>query len=104
MAGRNLKFTIKRVSEKTVERAISNMNKNKSSGIDGLSQDKLIMAKDILKIPLTRIISKSIEKGQFPETWKETVKNPILKKGDNTLKENYRLVSCLNLKQCFRKK
>ena len=95
--GRNLKFTLKTVSEKTVERALSSMNRKKSSGIDGLSQDKLIMAKEILKIPLTRLINESIEKGEFPKTWKEAVITPILKKGDKTKKENYRPVSCLSV-------
>jgi hypothetical protein len=63
MAGKNLRFSLKKVSEKTVEKAMSNTNKKKSSGIDGLSQDKLIIAQDILRIPLTRIINESIEKG-----------------------------------------
>ena len=55
------------------------------------------MAKDILKIPLTRIVNESIEKGQFPDSWKEAVVIPILKKGDKTKKENYRPVSCLSV-------
>ena len=55
------------------------------------------MAKDILRIPLTRIINESIEKGEFPETWKEAVITPILKKGDKTKKDNYRPVSCLSV-------
>ena len=55
------------------------------------------MAKDILKIPLTRIVNESIEKGQFPDSWKEAVVIPILKKGGKTKKENYRPVSCLSV-------
>jgi hypothetical protein len=94
---RNLRFALRKVSEKTVVKAMNDMNKKKSAGIDGLSQDKLIMAKDILKTPLTRIINESIEKGQFPDSWKEAVVIPILKKVDKTQKENYRPVSCLSV-------
>ena len=85
------------MSEKTVEKAIHEMNRKKSAGTDGLSQDKLIMAKNILKIPLTRLINHSIEEGEFPNSWKEALITPILKKGDRTKKENYRPISCLSV-------
>ena len=80
MANKNLKFELKTVSEKTVEKAMKSMNKKKSSGTDGLSQEKLIEGTDVLKIPLTRIINNSIENGQFPKSWKEAQVTPILKK------------------------
>ena len=32
---------------------------------------------------------------KFPDAWKETRVTPVLKKGDKTVKENYRPVSCL---------
>ena len=95
MKDKNLKFALKKVSEKTVEKAMGEMNKKRSAGRDGLSQDKLIIAKSILSIPLTRIINASIEAGEFPKAWKEAVVTPILKKGDKEKKENYRPVSCL---------
>jgi hypothetical protein len=97
MKNRNLKFTLKTVSETSVEKAINDLNRKKSSGKDGLGQDKLSMAKNILKIPLTRIINSSIEKGQFPKIWKNAVVTPILKKGEKTKKKNYRPVSCLSV-------
>jgi hypothetical protein len=71
------------------------MSKKKSGGIYGLSQDKLITSRDILKIPLTQIINESIESGEFPETWKEALITPILKKEDKARKENYRPVRSL---------
>jgi hypothetical protein len=93
MACKNLKFELKQVSEKVVEKAMKGMNKKKSSWTDGLGQDKLVLATEILKIPLTRIINSSIENGEFPAEWKEAL--IILKKGDRENKENYRPVSCL---------
>ena len=82
MASKNLKFNLKQVSEKTVEKALKSMNKKKSSDTDGLSQEKMIDGTEVLKIPLTRIINKSIETGQFPKAWKEAQVTPIQKKGD----------------------
>jgi hypothetical protein len=95
MENKNLKFKLRKVSEKTVGKAMKQMSKKKSSGMDGLSQDKMIMASAVLKVPLTWIINNSIETGMFPEEWKEAVVTPILKKGDRSRKENYRPVSCL---------
>ncbi len=57
---------MKTVSEKTVEKAINDLNWKKSAGKDGLGQDKLIMAKNILE----RIINASIEAGEFLKIWK----------------------------------
>ena len=92
---RNLQFRLKSVTEKTVKKAMDGMKKKKSSGKDGVSQECLLMGKDVLKIPLTRIINNSIETGRFPDEWKEAIVAPILKKGDPTDKRNYRPISCL---------
>ena len=71
------------------------LNKKKSSGIDGLSQENLILGKRNLLAPLTAIINKSIEEGEFPLAWKEAVVTPVLKKGNPQSLNNYRPVSCL---------
>ena len=49
MSGKNLKFTLKTVSEKTVKKAMSKMQKKKSSGKDGVSQECLLVGKDVGK-------------------------------------------------------
>ena len=80
MEGKNLKFSLKPVSEKTVKKAMDQMKKKTSSGKDGLSQECLLIGRDVLKIPLTRIINNSIENGIFPNEWKEAIVAPILKR------------------------
>ena len=47
--------------------------------------------------PVTRIINSSIEQGKFPESWKEGVVTPVLKKGSATDKKNYRPITCLSV-------
>ena len=42
------------------------MKKKKSSEADGVSQDCLLKGKDILAIPLTRLIDCSITSGEVP--------------------------------------
>ena len=71
------------------------MKKKHSAGTDGLSQDKLVMGAKALVYPLLQIINQSIREGMFPSQWKEALVTPVLKKGDPTIKENYRPVSSL---------
>ena len=97
MKPKNLKFSLKKVTEKTVLKTIRNLKNKKSSGLDELTQEQLKAGAEILAVPLTRIINASIEQGSFPESWKEAVVTPVLKKGAPTNKNNYRPVSCLSV-------
>ena len=71
------------------------LNKKKSAGVDGLSQEQLIQGVTAVVTPLMSIFNKLIQEGSFPDCWKEALITPVLKKGDPKLKENYRPVSCL---------
>ena len=51
---------------------------------------------NVLAVPLTHIINTSITSGTVPESWKEATVVPILKKGDSSDVNNYRLVSLLS--------
>ena len=88
-------FEFKKVSHKEMEKHLKNLKSKKSSGLDGLSQEHLKMGKKWLLAPITAIVNKSIEEGVFPQTWKEAVVTPVLKKGDPKVLSNYRPVSCL---------
>ena len=88
MAGKNLKFSLRQVTENQVKKAIESLKKKKSSGLDGVSQECVVMGAEVLVVPLMRIINCSIENGQFPKEWKEELVTPILKKGDPKDKRN----------------
>ena len=46
--GRNLKFSLKTVTEIKVKKILKGMKKKKSAGPDGLSQECLLLGKEIL--------------------------------------------------------
>ncbi len=52
----------------------------KSAGVNGISQENLVLGAKALVVPLTIIINNSITNGEFPEMWKEALVTPILKK------------------------
>ena len=59
---------------------MKNLNKKKSSGLDGLSQENLILGASNLLTPLTKIINRSISQGEFPDSWKEAAVTPVIRK------------------------
>ena len=88
-------FSLKTVSQKQLLKFIKKMKKKHSAGVDGLSQDKLVLGARSLVCPLLQIVNQSIREGNFPSQWKEALVTPVLKKGDPSAKENYRPVSSL---------
>ena len=55
MENKNLKFSLKTVTVKTVTKAMKDMKKKKSAGMDGITQKCLLNGVDVLAIPLTHI-------------------------------------------------
>ena len=50
MEGKNLKFSLKTVTKKTVKKAVDKMKKKKSSGKDGVSQECLLFNIKVVKL------------------------------------------------------
>ena len=77
---KNLKFSLRQVSEEKVLRTIKSMKSKRSSGADELSQEQMILGAEEIVKPLTIIINRSISEGIFPESWKKAIVTPVLKK------------------------
>ena len=65
MKHKNLRFSLQLVTEQKVKKAMDDMKKKKSSGIDGVSQEGILIFSEVLVIPLTRLINSSIQSGIF---------------------------------------
>ena len=59
-------FRIKPVTQQQLIKHMSKMKKKQSAGIDGLSQDKLVLGSKSLIYPLLQIINQSVREGAFP--------------------------------------
>ena len=95
MKDNKLTLEFKTVTQKQLAVHLKKLSKKKSSGLDGLSQENLILGAENLIAPMTAIVNQSILEGEFPAQWKEAAVTPVLKKGSSQLLSNYRPVSCL---------
>ena len=68
---KDLFFDLKPISQKHLRKLMKKMKKKQSAGIDGLSQDKLVLGSKVLINPLLQIVNQSIREGMFPSKWKE---------------------------------
>ena len=91
----DLSLEFKTVTQKQLSVHLKKLNKKKSSGLDGLSQENLILGAENLIAPMTAIVNSSILEGVFPPQWKEAAVTPVLKKGSPQVLGNYSPVSCL---------
>ena len=91
------KMELHTVSEDTVVMKIKALKNKKSSGFDEITSELIKKGEKYLKGPLTAIINRSIESGEFPQGWKLSRICPVHKKGDKSDKNNYRPVALLSV-------
>ena len=75
---------------------ISTICANKAAGPVLISHKVINNVKSIIFLPLVKLFNKSLKDQVFPEIWKESIVNPLFKKGDKSLVCNYRPLSLLN--------
>ena len=78
-----------------IHRIIMKMKPKNSCGHDGISSKLLKNVSQVIAVPLSIIINKSIETGVVPRSMKLAKVIPIYKAKDKTLMENYRPISLL---------
>ena len=83
-------------TEDETRKIVMNLNVNKASGPDGISNRLLKNIHKSIAKPLTSLCNRSTAKGVFPSQWKQANVTPLHKKGDTSEAKNYRPVSLLS--------
>lgn len=86
----------KPVTSDEIEKIISGLNSNSSSGCDEISVKILKMASDTLSPILSKLINKALVTGTFPNELKLAKVIPIYKNGNKSDPGNYRPISILS--------
>ena len=90
------KFNIPLTTLTFVRNFLSNLNVNKSSGLDNKGPRILKLSANVLAPSLLFIVNKSLITGKFPCSWKEAKLKPLFKTGaKDDVKNNYRPISIL---------
>ena len=74
---------------------LSNLNVNKSTGLDNIGPRILKLSANVLAPSLLYIVNKSLITGEFPCSRKEAKVKPLFKSGTKDDKNNYRPISIL---------
>ena len=93
-------LTDRRIDHITIENdeiitLIRNLDRNKATGVDGISGQMLLLCDDSIILPLNIIIKNILLTSTYPDQWKLSNVTPIFKKGDKQLIKNYRPISLL---------
>ena len=74
---------------------IRNLDPNKTTGVDGISGQMLLLWDDSIILPLNIIFKNILLTSTYPDQWKLANVTPIFKKGDKQLIKIYRPISLL---------
>ena len=88
-------FFFEKVDQKQIESEILSLNAKKSGGPDAIPPKIIKDSYIVLTQPLTKLFNMSVDENIFPSDLKKANVSPLLKKGDNTCKTNYRPISIL---------
>ena len=88
-------FQIPLTNETFVKTCLSNLNVNKSTGLDNIGPKILKMSANVITPSILFIVNKSITLNHFPDTWKEAKVKPVFKSGSKDDINNYRSISIL---------
>lgn len=89
---------VDKISEHEILEAVKKLKKGKASGPDGISNEILKIAIEIMKSKWSMVFTKVLSTGQVPEQWKENDIILLHKKGRKDIISNYRpitLSSCI---------
>ena len=88
-------FKIPLTNQAFIKTFLSNLNVNKSTGLDTIGPKILKMSANVITPSILFIVNKSISLNQFPNIWKEAKVKPLFKSGSKDDINNYRPISIL---------
>ena len=91
------RFLNEDISLTEVREAIGHLKGNKAAGPDGIIPEVFIHSSEIISSFLVLLFNKIFSSGQYPLAWTEALIQPIHKRGDINLPDNYRGISLLNI-------
>jgi Reverse transcriptase (RNA-dependent DNA polymerase) len=89
----NEKFKFKKIKYTDIERVLKEIKSN--SDPEMINKNIIIDAMPIIGNKLVKIINESFEKGEFPETWKQSTIKPIYKTKNSKNIKNIRPINML---------
>ena len=89
-------FKLKHVNIAQIQGIIKNLKPKFSSGNDEISNFLIKMLCDVISVPLTMLINKSITEGHVASSLKSSIVVPIFKDGERQEFVNYRPISLLS--------
>ena len=81
------------ITERGVEKLLSELNPQKAAGPDRIPTRLLKMMSLEISPALTKLFQMSLNTGEIPKIWKHAIVQPIFKKGDRAAAQNYRPIS-----------
>lgn len=88
-------FSFREVGFNEVRNVIDQLKNKKSRDIYGLNVKIIKSIKNLILVPLTKLINSCFLAGVFPDCMKKALVIPMFKKGDTEKLENYRPISLL---------
>ena len=93
----NIESLDRDISEAEVYEAIRMLKNSKTAGPDGMISEFLKNSACNVVPFLVRYLNKLFSSGSYPDNWSEAVIQPLHKKGDPNIPDNYRGISLLNI-------
>ena len=93
----NIESLDRDISEAEVYEAIRMLKNGKAAGPDGMISEFLKNSACSVVPFLVRCLNKLFSSGSYPDNWCEAAIQPLHKKGDSNIPDNYRGISLLNI-------